>query len=264
MRNSPIGWIGGKRLLRKEILRRIPEHATYVEAFAGAAWVLFGKDPSTSKAEILNDGDGELANFFRCVREKPLELIEKLKFRLVSQEDFRREKRAGAAEPTEIQRAAKFFWRLKCSFGGKMNAKSNFGYAFGERPSFRTERLTQIIASAHDRLKHVYIFREDFETLIDRFDRPETFFYCDPPYYGCESCYEHTFHGSDHERLAARLRAIKGKFLLSYGDCLEIRNLYNWATIETVTTRYSLPKATTKRGTVNELLIRSYGLPTSS
>lgn len=258
MQGSPIGWVGGKRLLRKEILKRFPEHTTYVEVFSGAAWVLFAKDPSISKAEVLDDRNGELTNFFRCVRERPLELTEKLRFRLVSREDFRWEKRRDRTNLTEIDRAAVFFWLLKLAFGSKMTSKTNFGYAFAEKPSFQADRINDLISKAHERLKHVYIFNEDFEALIDRFDRPETLFYCDPPYYGCESCYEHTFEAADHERLAAALQGVKGKFLLSYNDCAEIGNLYNWATIERVTTRYSVTRNSSKRNRVNELLIRNY------
>lgn len=258
MQASPIGWVGGKRLLREEILRRFPDHTTYVEVFAGAAWVLFGKDPDTSKAEVLNDANGELTNFFRCVREKPLELVSALQFRLASQADFKEAKEAlkcSATQGTEIERAARFFWTLKTAFGSKL-AKPNFGYALGEGPAFNARKIGQVVAAAHWRLQRVYIFSEDFEALISRLDRPETFFYCDPPYYGTERVYVGSFSKKDHERLAARLRGIKGKFLLSYGDHAAIRKLYAWANVEQVETRYSLNSASTKHAA--ELLISNF------
>ena len=43
--NSFIGWIGGKKLLRKEIVKRFSEKFNrYIEVFGGAAWALFPKD----------------------------------------------------------------------------------------------------------------------------------------------------------------------------------------------------------------------------
>ena len=41
--NSFIPWIGGKKLLRKEIIKRFPKEdfTKYVEVFGGAGWVLF-------------------------------------------------------------------------------------------------------------------------------------------------------------------------------------------------------------------------------
>ena len=69
---------------------------------------------------------------------------------------------------------------------------------------------------------------EDFEKLIKQYDRPESFFYCDPPYYETEDYYEDVgFTTKDHERLANALCSMQGKFLLSYNDCPEIRELYS-------------------------------------
>jgi DNA adenine methylase len=45
--------MGGKSFLRKEIISLIPLHKTYIEPFAGAAWVLFAKP--NSPVEVLND-----------------------------------------------------------------------------------------------------------------------------------------------------------------------------------------------------------------
>ena len=70
--------------------------------------------------------------------------------------------------------------------------------------------------------------KEDFEKLIKQYDRPEAFFYCDPPYYNTEDYYEDVgFTRADHERLANALLSINGFFLLSYNDCPEIRELYS-------------------------------------
>ena len=52
--NSFITWIGGKKLLRKNILEQFPDSTTYnryIEVFGGAAWVLFGKD-KIAKLEV--------------------------------------------------------------------------------------------------------------------------------------------------------------------------------------------------------------------
>ncbi|MEW6351617.1 MAG: DNA adenine methylase [Thermodesulfobacteriota bacterium] len=256
MQDSPVGWIGGKKLLRSEILKRFPVHTAYVEVFAGAAWLLFAKERSASKAEIVNDLNGDLANFYRCVREQPLELIEKLKWRLISQADFARERELSCG--SEIERAARFFWRLKVAFGSR-GRRASFGYHLTDLPRFRPERVWEVITRAHDRLKHVTVFSEDFARLIERLDRPETFFYCDPPYHGCEGCYEATFVAQDHERLAQSLKNCTGKFLLSYNDHEAIRELYSWATIEPVQTRYSVSRTPSARKQPRmELLIRNY------
>lgn len=72
------------------------------------------------------------------------------------------------------------------------------------------------------------IENKDFEKLIQQYDRPNTIFYLDPPYYETEDYYEDVGFGkADHERLCNALMQIKGKFLLSYNDCPQIRQLYS-------------------------------------
>jgi len=48
------------------ILRLIPEHKMYVEPFIGGTAVYFAKAPS--KAEVINDTNGELVNFYEVLK----------------------------------------------------------------------------------------------------------------------------------------------------------------------------------------------------
>ena len=69
--NSLIGWIGGKKLLRKGILARFPaDYVRYIEVFGGAGWVLFGREPD-GRMEVFNDRNGDLINLWRCVKYHP-------------------------------------------------------------------------------------------------------------------------------------------------------------------------------------------------
>ncbi len=61
-----IPWIGGKRRLVAEILPWFEPHTCYVEPFAGAAALLFNKQPS--KVEVLNDVNTDLVNLYRVVQ----------------------------------------------------------------------------------------------------------------------------------------------------------------------------------------------------
>ncbi|HEX2867231.1 MAG TPA: DNA adenine methylase, partial [Ignavibacteriales bacterium] len=60
-----------------------------------------------------------------------------------------------------------------------------------------------------------------------KYDTPDTLFYLDPPYIAAEKYYEVPFTMEDHERLAALLKEIKGKFVLSYYDHPFIREQYS-------------------------------------
>ena len=59
----------------------------------------------------------------------------------------------------------------------------------------------------------------DYSELIEKYDSPTTYFYCDPPYWETENYYSlHDFDREDHENLVNILKNIKGKFSLSYYD----------------------------------------------
>lgn len=114
--NSFISWIGGKKLLRDEILARLPPHYDkYIEVFGGAGWVLFRK-PQGKEMEVYNDFNSNLVNLFRCVRDKPNKLKYKLRYVLNSREDFdwiaTLHKKKLFPRLRDVDRAAKFYQRV--------------------------------------------------------------------------------------------------------------------------------------------------------
>lgn len=99
------------------------------------------------------------------------------------------------------------------------------------------------------------ILRKD---LIKTYDRENALFYCDPPYFETEKYYRARFQESDHKRLADALHSIKGRFLLSYNDCPQVRELYADCIIEPVSRRNTL-SAQSVDG-YKEVLVRNYEL----
>lgn len=81
-----IPWIGGKRRLSKHILPLIPEHTCYVEPFAGAAAILFLKEPS--KVEVINDINLDLITLYRVVQHHLEEFIRQFKWALTSRHQY--------------------------------------------------------------------------------------------------------------------------------------------------------------------------------
>jgi DNA adenine methylase len=195
--------------------------------------VLFHKNPGND-FEVYNDYNSLLVNLYRCVREKPDELIGHLRYVLNSREDFDRIGKL-LEDPnvgTEAQRAAWFYQRIRQSYGAALTS-------FGGRPQDMWASFP-LIEQAHRRLAKVVVENQDFERLIRHYDRPVSLFYCDPPYHNTEDFYrnvgEKGFTEEDHIRLRDALLNIQGKFLLSYNDDEFIHRLYDWPDIHIVET----------------------------
>jgi DNA adenine methylase len=236
--NSPIKWVGGKSRLRKYIIPLIPTHTCYVEPFAGAAWVLFGK--RQSDVEILNDKEQELVNFFRVVKANPEELIASFEWELVSRAEFERLASLDPTQLTEVQRAHRFFYLIMAGWGGELHyprfQTSITDGGHGNRLFGALKTLQQRLEPIHKRLRTVIIENLDWQDCVDRYDRQGTVMYIDPPYPGNGCNYSHNMRDWDaHKLLSERLSSAKCKWILSSYDKSEIRDLfaqYNFTPIQ--------------------------------
>ncbi|WP_332461339.1 DNA adenine methylase [Paenibacillus tianjinensis] len=250
--NSPIKWRGGKRNLRKEIIEMIPEHHCYVEPFAGGLWVLFGKDKS--KTEVINDIDKNLINFYSVLKNNYNEFIKKFNTYLVSRDEFEYLKNADEEEMDELMLAYKFFYINKNSFGGDM---SSFNSYYRDTP-YMNDSALKLLKKAHERLKTVWVENRDYTEIIKKFDKPDSFFFFDPPYYETNNGSYKNGKNIDFEVLQQQLKSIKGKFLLTVNDNTYIRELMKDFYINEVEVQYNMSKDASGRGKFGELIVTNY------
>ena len=118
----------------------------------------------------------------------------------------------------DLRRAVMFLKLLRYSY-------SSGGKSFASQP-FSVATLFSLINKLSRRMEYTVIENQDFEVLINHYDRPSAFFYNDPPYVSSEYMYECGFGWDDHLRLQRVLSSIQGKCLVSYNDCPEVQELY--------------------------------------
>lgn len=179
-----MSWIGGKKALRELIVTLFPVYyERYIEVFGGGGWVLFHKPPGND-FEVYNDFNSLLVNLYRCVRDKPQELMEALRYVLNSREDFDvvRATLARDSPASDVQKAAWFYELIRYSYAAGLTS-------FGSQPHDMWSNFP-LIEQAHRRLAKVVIENKDFEKLIRQYDRPASLFYLDPPYHATEGYYQ--------------------------------------------------------------------------
>jgi len=99
-------------------------------------------------------------------------------------------------------------------------------------PSTKLKRVEGI----HEYMKNTTVLNQDYKNVIKKYDGPNTFFYLDPPY---ESTAGQIYNidSINYDELAAVLKGIKGKFLLSINDSPIIRKLFKGFSISGLTVK---------------------------
>lgn len=262
---SPLRWIGGKKKLYKIIVSIMPNHKCYVEPFAGGLWVLLNKPKCT--VEVINDINKELINFYRVLQNNYEELKKECKYLVSSRVDFNEYLNMTAEEiknMNNIERAKRFFYLNRCSYGGKMKS---YGFSNSRRSNLCciTDNFDSIVGQAHKRLKDIYIEWGDYKELIKRYDKKvnvkekqSVLFYFDPPY---DETYDYEGHKIDYNELAEELSKMKSDWILSINDTNLIRNLFSNFNILGISVSETLAPSGENSKIRKELIITNYKIP---
>lgn len=231
------GYIGGKYWLRGTICPRIDRdlHRCYVEPFLGMGNIFLGRDRRPA-IEVINDKSDQVVTLFRVVQRHPDELVRAVRHQLTSRSDYGRLFKIDPATLTDVERAARFLVLRRLTYGAK--DENCFGTSRVGAKYFDAGEVLRQIAALHARLDRVVIEHLDFEKVFATYDAAQTFFYLDPPYWGATRVYpEAGFTQADFPRLAAALKRLRGRWLLSLNDHPSVRALFAFGRIERVAAR---------------------------
>jgi DNA adenine methylase len=237
------GWYGGKYSHLDWLLPLLPETKHYCEPFGGSAAVLVNRKPSP--IETYNDIDGDIANFFRVLRNDKENLLEAIGLTPFSREEFEQ----AIQEPTEpisdLERARRFFVRARQVRTGLAQTASSgrWSHCLLTSRSGMAGAVSRWLGSVEglseiaQRLLRVQIEHAPAIEVIRRYDSAETLFYCDPPYphdsRGDSNAYAYEMTDSDHHELAEVLHSVKGKVAISSYESPLMSELYkDWQCIE--------------------------------
>lgn len=231
-------WPGGKTRLLRHLLPLLSEnpHTCYVEAFAGGAALLFAREPA--KVEVLNDNHGELVRLYRVVANHLDEFLRQYRWALTSREMFNWAKLQHVETLTDIQRAARFFYLQRLTFGGKAKGQT-FGTATTSPKRINLLRLEEDLSDAHLRLHRVVIENLTWQRCLAKYDAPHTLFFLDPPYWQTEG-YGEAFGLEQYEELAEVMAGLKGRAILTINNHPAMRRLFDRFPAKTVPIRYSI------------------------
>lgn len=242
-RKIAFGWYGGKFSHLDWLLPLLPDCHHYCEPFGGSAAVLLNRRPAS--VETYNDLDGEVANFFRVLREQKDRLVEVIGLTPFSREEFFIACETPAEPISSLERARRFFIRARqvrtglaqtASLGRWANCKNTSRGGMSGVISRWLGSIEQLPEIA-ERLLRVQIENRPALEVIDLYDDETTLFYCDPPYVhqsrGDAKAYGFEMTDADHAALASRLQAINGMAAVSGYRCSLMDKLFRgWRRVD--------------------------------
>lgn len=211
--------IGGKNLMRNQIIPLIPNHKVYVEPFVGGGAIYWNKKPA--ELEVISDIDKALIDGYNDIKSANTTLSE-------YPEDL-----------NTIEKLTQFLHKPNKTKEEKLTEKliiANNGYS--SHPVRKTlviyastnpHTKTQKIDEYKQRMKNTIIKNQDYKQVIDDYDSEDTVFYLDPPYVANDKHENNKMYKNnkmDFEELSNILSNIKGKFLLSINEHPVITGLF--------------------------------------
>lgn len=206
--------------MASKIIPLIPPHTVYVEPFAGGLAVFFAKpEPPVTNSdhycEVVNDTDRRIVNFYRMLRDRPNDLVYACSMTPYS----RVEHTETARQETDdlVESARRWYVDIQQSFSNKSRSGWRTS-AFGRNNADSWGRAIDRLGDCAKRMRRVYIECQDALRVIERWDSPQTFFYCDPPYPGSDQGHYAGYTQQDFDALVQTLDNCQGSFILSNYD----------------------------------------------
>lgn len=272
---SPIvKWVGGKRQLLPELFRLLPKRLssyTYCEPFLGGGALFFALQP---KKAIVNDINADLMELYSVVRSHVEELITELKqFKneaefFYSVRDWDRNKETYAALSV-IKKSARLIYLNKTCYNGlfRVNNAGEFNTPFGyyKNPNIVNAPILKAVNKYLIKSEILYS-ATDYSAVLENIP-DKSFVYLDPPYDPISSTANFTGYTKSGFGKEAQIRLREQcdildrrgiKFMLSNSSTEFIKQQYSHYTIIEVSAKRAVNSVATKRGDVNEVVVRNY------
>lgn len=263
-------WVGGKRQLVPILLNNIPANFNnYHEPFMGGAALFFAlyNNNLLNKKAYLSDINSELVNTYVAVRDKPKEVIKKLKKHKYEKDYYYSMRSADPSKMSDVDAAARMIYLNKAGFNGmyRVNGSGLFNVPFGKYSNPLICDKDNILAVSKS-WQNVEIISQSFEAAISKVKAGDLVYF-DPPYVPVSKTSNFVSYAKDgfgekeQKKLVETAKEIvsRGAFvILSNSNTSWVKENYKDFRIMEVNARRAINSDSKKRGIVKELIIFSY------
>lgn len=270
-----VKWVGGKRQLLTELSRLMPKSfSSYCEPFLGGGALLFCRQPQKA---IVNDINIDLIEMYEVIRDDVETLILELEKHknesnyFYAVRDWDRDKQNYNLLSKTV-RAARIIYLNKTCYNGlfRVNNAGEFNTPFGnyKKPNIVNAPVLRAVSSYFQKAK-ITFYCKDYAEVLSNVPNG-AFVYLDPPYDPVSDTANFTgyvrggFCREDQLRLKKCCDDLNSrgiKFMLSNSATDFIKELYGDSNyvITTVQAKRMINSDATRRGQVDEVVVKNYG-----
>ena len=267
-----VKWVGGKRQLLNDLIPLIPKRmTTYCEPFVGGGALFFYLQPSKA---IVNDINQELIHLYEVIRDDVEELIAELE-QYQNEADAFYSVRDWDRDPvfyqtlSKVKKASRVIYLNKTCYNGlfRVNSSGEFNTPFGnyKNPNIVNADVLRAVSKYFNKAE-VSFYNRDYASVLEQLPK-DAFAYLDPPYDPVSETASFTGYSKGgfgrHEQIRLReccddLNRRGVKFMLSNSATDFIKEQYAAYHIKIVKAKRAVNSVASKRGQIDEVVIRNY------
>ena len=265
---TPLRYPGGKSRAIKQIIPLIPKFNEFREPMVGGGSIFLTiKQLYPNKEFWINDLNKDLYLFWEQCKGNVNSLIREiynLKKKYPQGRELYNYLISLPDDIADLRRAARFFILNRITFSGLVDSGGYSEQAYKHR---FTESSIKRVRELSNLLKGVKITNLDYEYVVNAPGK-NVFIFLDPPYFSTTKSRLYGKNGRlhvefDHFRFAKIMRKCKHKWLITYDDSPEIRDLFSpFAYIYEWELQYGMNNYKRKHAAKGkEIFISNYELP---
>ncbi len=238
MIKSPLRYPGGKSRSIKKIIEYLPDNfLEFREPFVGGGSLFIYLKQQYPHLKIwINDLNTELFIFWK-IAQSDLEKLVKEVFKIKNsclngKKLFKELTEVSLDELSELDRAVRFFVLNRITFSGTVESGGFSQQAFHKR---FTESSIERLEKLETILPNIKITNLDYSYLLKPCNN-NILLFLDPPYFTATKSRLYGKNGSlhiafDHKRFSKLMQKCSSSWLITYDDCPEIKNNFQFSNI---------------------------------
>lgn len=266
MLKSPLRYPGGKSRAIPTIIQYLPAHfSEYREAFVGGGSLfVYLRQVMPDLPIWINDLNPDLYRFWQIAQSDRDRLVESVTHLKTSELDgrilFEKLTQLDLSTLSDLERAVRFFVLNRITFSGTIESGGYSEESFHKR---FTHSSIERLKTLNSILPDVEITCLDYSEVLFR-EGNDVFIFLDPPYFSATKSKLYGKKGDlhtsfDHDRFAQLMQNCPHQWLITYDDCPEIRNRFDFANIYTWELQYGMNNyKQTNAAKGKELFITNY------